>query len=34
MEMDINDFEDLIHQVSDYDTQLITKHLARMKENR
>ena len=34
MEMDIKNFEDIVHKISDYDTQLITEHLARMKEDR
>ena len=29
--MEIHDFEQVIQQVSDYDTQLIKNHLARMK---
>ena len=31
MKMDINDFEEVIQQVSNYDTQLIKKHLSRMR---
>ena len=34
MKSDIDDFEQCIHQVSDYDTKLIVNHLARMKASR
>ena len=33
-EMDIDDFEQVVHQISDYDTQLIKNHLTRMKANK
>jgi len=34
MKIDINDFEQIIQKISDYDIQLMTKHLARMKEKK